>query len=949
MLSKIKHIQHLSLLAFALSTMNAQEVNVLVPANSAPSRDAHFNWKFQSSGGGQAQVGQFACGSYWVAPAPGDTGVTLVSLTGNPTWNDFVSCDADPVPESHGLLDGSNNYGSYNSAENIIPNLPMTFSPPSWSCNSLVAAMQRNEAETSNGGTSAIVGEVVDAYSVVTVLPVAPSNNGNDMIRPNITGAIKEFLTWDDFDLSRIPSYSFIPGRTLSSWQSSQIKWRACTEIFGGLNVETTPGTWKYFSEGGRAFRSHLLINNYGAGMAREFNDDLLSLFSSANSLEEKKGALAAMLSFGLDIYHARYDYGIGARKAWLSGAGQQLGKYIPTVFLASLLKDEAKAHVLRKIAITNHGSDYAEIGPQELRQITRGVTGVILWGDGTPFIRNGNNLIEEDRRYWSNSYSGACYDTALGNCNPAAGKKTIADPYGYIDGPAESPGTSYMPISSASIRTLAAAMILMPDLRSIVNTDAPIEYTDRILSHGLWTAPDPVAPISVVDQTNTDCSPWTGGTGCTEYGITWGPDLSDIRFAIEDGTGRFTSKHGQSASLSSSYDSSIARNHWATIFALYDGETYLDNAVPLGTLVAPEIFFETGASPKAHLLSPNPGAEIRYTLDGNDPTEGSALYTAPIPVINGTTIRTKAFMTGMTSSSVRENVFDFSVPPPDDEIPTAPTNLIANNPTGTTIDLSWNPSSDNIGVAGYKVFANGAYIFSVTAPNIQVSGLSSNTSYTFTVSAYDATGNESPLSAGAQAKTIIQTGPVTPIVITTHASAEQSGNEAVNATDGDIATRWAAAGDPQSIEWELDQEYHFTAISLSFNNGNARNYYFDLEISADGTTWTNVFSGQSSGTSNDEDFDIIDSIGRYVRFTGHGNSANTWNGLTEVSFTASIPVSQRTWAGYPIIDDYAEIAPFGWLKFTDGNWVWSYLLTHWLYAPDPGPDSNGFWLYIRK
>ena len=90
---------------------NAQELRAVVSARS-PSRESHFHWRFESSGGGAARIGQFACGSYWVAPADGDSGVRVVSLTGNPQWNDLVSCDADPVTESHGLLDGSNNYGS---------------------------------------------------------------------------------------------------------------------------------------------------------------------------------------------------------------------------------------------------------------------------------------------------------------------------------------------------------------------------------------------------------------------------------------------------------------------------------------------------------------------------------------------------------------------------------------------------------------------------------------------------------------------------------------------------------------------------------------------------------------------------------------------------------------------------------------------------------------------
>lgn len=939
----------IALFLLLCASADAQSLGVIVEASGTPSRDAHFNWKFQSSGGGEVRMGQFACGSYWVAPADGDSGVTLLSLTGNPSWNDSVSCDADPIPESHGLLDGSNNYGSYNSAENIVPRLPLTFSPPENSCNSLVAAMQRNEAETSPGGTKSIVGEVVDAYCVVTVMPAPPANGGSDMIRPNITGASKEFLTWDDFDLSRLPTYPFITGKSAQAWQECQERWRACTEVFGGLHAEIAPGNWKYFSEGGRAFRAHILIPDYGAGMTRAFDDDLLALFSNSNAPEQKQGALASMLSFGLDIYHARYDYGTGLRKAWLSGAGQQAGKFLPAVLLASLLKDETKAHELRKVAIYNHGQDEALIGPQELRQITRGVTGVLLWGDGTPFIRNGNNLIEEDRRYWSNSREASCYDTAIGDCNAGAGKKTIADPYGYIDGPAEKPGTSYMSVSFGAVRALAAAMILMPEIRSVVNTDAPIEYVDRVLRHGLWTYPDPVAPVSETDQAD-GCDPWRGGIGCSEFGLTWGPDPDDIRFAIEDGTGRFVSIHGQAVSIGSSYEVSRAKDNWSSIIAMYDGNTYEDNAVPLGTLVAPEITFETGSNPKAHLLSPNPDAEIRYTIDGTDPDESSALYTDPVPVIQGTEIRAKAYLTNKTPSAIRTRVFDFSVPPPDSEAPGIPTGLTASNPTASTIDLNWNPSTDNIGVAGYKVFIDGAYSTSIIGTSIQAIGLSPNTQYTFNIVAYDASGNESAPTAGISATTTADSGNTSASVVSVEVSAEQSGNEGALSIDGDTATRWAAAGDPQWIQWELDQEYTLVSISLGFHNGSSRSYAFEIEVSLNQVDWNNVYSGQSSGqTTSLESFDVVDAPARFIRYTGHGSTANTWNSLTEVEFETT--GAERRWGnGVALPDGHVNTETnLGWLYLTEGNWAWSYSLSNWIYAPDPGPATGGAWIYFSK
>jgi chitodextrinase len=746
---------HLTFLGFYLVFMHsllAQEVSVVVPAlrDVSESRDAHFNWRFRSANGGSAQVGQFACGSFWVAPAAGDAGVTLISLTGNAAWNDLISCDIDPITERHGLLDGSNHYGSYDGSENIIPTLPLTITPQMGSCVSLVAAMQRNETETSPGGTSAIEGEVADAYCVITVMPEVPANDGRDMIRPNITGTTKEFLTWADFDLSRLPNYGFIETNSPDQWEQALVRWRHSTEIFS-MRTETSPGQFTGFSEGGRAFRSHLVINDYASGVASDFNNDVLALFSSATDSEMTKPALAAMLSYGLDIYHARYDYGTNFRKAWKSGAGQSSGQFVPPVFLASLLNDSTKATNLQRVAITNHDIDEGQRGPQELRQIRRGVTGVLLWGDFHPFVRNGNAMSDGDWRYWADFTGGNCYDGAIGDCNPNRGKKTAADPYGYIDGPANFPGTNYMAVSFGAFRGLAAIMILMPEFRSIVNTDQPIEYVDRVLRHGLWTYPDPVAIPSEFDQMN-GCAPWYGTPGCSEWGVTWGPFQGDIRYAIEGGNGRFTSVHGGAFSSTRAYESPNAQLNWDTIITLYDGPTYEDSVVPLGTLSSPEIIFESGSNPLAYIHTPHYSAQIRYTTDGSIPGQSSPVYSGPIPVGPGTIVRAIAMQVGFNDSPIKSRGYlshlDFSAP-------TVPAGLAVSNVTESSVQLNWTASSDNVGVTGYKVFVDGVHSASVSGTGVNIGSLEPATSYTFSVSAFDASGNESVASEAISATTI--------------------------------------------------------------------------------------------------------------------------------------------------------------------------------------------------
>lgn len=85
---------------------------------------------------------------------------------------------------------------------------------------------------------------------------------------------------------------------------------------------------------------------------------------------------------------------------------------------------------------------------------------------------------------------------------------------------------------------------------------------------------------------------------------------------------------------------------------------------------------------------------------------------------------------------------------------PTAPANLAAGTITTTSVGLSWSASSDNVEVTGYKVYRNGSNPVSVGGTSTTVSGLTANTNYTFTVTAVDAAGNESPASAGVNVTT---------------------------------------------------------------------------------------------------------------------------------------------------------------------------------------------------
>jgi Fibronectin type III domain len=100
--------------------------------------------------------------------------------------------------------------------------------------------------------------------------------------------------------------------------------------------------------------------------------------------------------------------------------------------------------------------------------------------------------------------------------------------------------------------------------------------------------------------------------------------------------------------------------------------------------------------------------------------------------------------------------------PPTDTTAPSTPGGLLATALSPSQINLSWNASTDNVGVSGYRVYRGGVQIASVASTSYQNSGLSPSTNYSYTVAAFDAAGNISGQSSPASTATLTATAPPT-------------------------------------------------------------------------------------------------------------------------------------------------------------------------------------------
>ncbi len=89
-----------------------------------------------------------------------------------------------------------------------------------------------------------------------------------------------------------------------------------------------------------------------------------------------------------------------------------------------------------------------------------------------------------------------------------------------------------------------------------------------------------------------------------------------------------------------------------------------------------------------------------------------------------------------------------------DNSAPSVPTGLQIQTQSHTHVSITWNPSTDNVGVAGYRVYANDALIDTTAVAAVMIGELTPNTAYVIKITAFDSDGNESAKSVGLNVQT---------------------------------------------------------------------------------------------------------------------------------------------------------------------------------------------------
>jgi chitodextrinase len=254
-----------------------------------------------------------------------------------------------------------------------------------------------------------------------------------------------------------------------------------------------------------------------------------------------------------------------------------------------------------------------------------------------------------------------------------------------------------------------------------------------------------------------------------------------------------------------------------------------------------------------------------------------------------------------------------------DATAPTVPANLTAGAPSTNQVNLSWDAATDNVGVTHYIVKRGATTIAQPTTTSFSDNTVAANTTYTYTVQAVDAAGNQSSAS-----NTVTVTTPA-PAPDTTPPTAPAGLNaNGITSTSANLA--WTAATDNIGVSgYQIvrDGDVIATTTALSYN---------DTSLTP-GTTYSYVVTaldaaGNISAASNTVSVTTStpDTVAPAISF-GAPLANQTVSGTVAVSATASDNVGV---AGVQFKVDGANVgaedtaAPYGfsWNTATASNGV---------------------------
>ena len=280
-----------------------------------------------------------------------------------------------------------------------------------------------------------------------------------------------------------------------------------------------------------------------------------------------------------------------------------------------------------------------------------------------------------------------------------------------------------------------------------------------------------------------------------------------------------------------------------------------------------------------------------------------------------------------VTISSIDQNTNT-----PDTESPSTPGNLTA-QPTAAQIDLNWTAATDNVGVTLYRVSMDGTETGTTATTSFQATGLNAGQSYSFSVIAEDASGNQST-AATVTATTLTSTDTIAPSIPT--------GLTLDSATANAVSISWTASTDDQGtvVSYRVfrDAVEVGTSTTTTYTDNTVQaeqNYLYSvLAIDDSGNE-----SSQSTTLSVNTPVVVISDITPPTIPTGLTLNNATASSVS-ISWTASTD-TQGTVSLYHILRDGSEIGTSAIASYTDNTVASETTYTYTVTAEDNSTNES--------
>jgi hypothetical protein len=131
--------------------------------------------------------------------------------------------------------------------------------------------------------------------------------------------------------------------------------------------------------------------------------------------------------------------------------------------------------------------------------------------------------------------------------------------------------------------------------------------------------------------------------------------------------------------------------------------------------------------------------------------------------------------------------------------------------------------------------------------------------------------------------------------------ASSDTGHVPANVNDQNPTTMWIANLLPGWIKIDMLERRTVGYVKIAWNRGNERTMGFNIEVSEDNAAFNQVFSGSSSGTTDQlERYDFTDINARFVRINVISNSQKMLVAITEIEVWGGVPIGEEPPPGPP-------------------------------------------------